>query len=232
MAFVLLLPPLPAHDFPPRAGLIHRERKMMMRVMRCAALAAVAGLVFSTAADAQVVRGRVTEGRTGYPLASVNVTVVDDAGTPAGYGQTNAFGEFTIRLSHAGRFLVRAERVGYRPASSGLSDVRAGDEIYRVLILREGDAQLADATRSVGGWRLPPLIRPSSGRASTDTRPAANGTPADAAAPGSAGTPAGRPEPQPQRVAKPRREERPARAPRAPRPASDGGSTRHPAVRL
>jgi hypothetical protein len=200
----------------------------MIRTMRRAALAAVLGTALAQSADAQVVRGRVVESRTGRPLPSASVTVLDSAGNLAGYGQSNAFGEFTVRLARAGSFFVRAERVGYRPATSALSDVDEGDEAYRVLSMRRGDPTL-EGGLGMGGVPFPGRIFGGGRRRPvTDTSPATSRSPADAAAAGEGKRTTARPEPA-VRVAKPARDERPARAPRSPRPAAPGG-TRHPGV--
>jgi hypothetical protein len=201
--------------------------RAMMRMMRRAALAAVLGTALAQAADAQVVRGRVVESRTGRPLPTASITVLDSAGQPAGYGQSDAFGEFTVRLARAGSFFVRAERVGYRPATSALSDVDEGDEAYRVLALRQGDPQLEGAGAGLGGLPFPGRILGGPQSTATDTRPATASGPADAVPAGS-GDKSTTTRPAPAvRVGKPARDERPARAPRPPRPAARGG-TRQP----
>jgi hypothetical protein len=193
---------------------------------------AAALLVLAQPLAGQVIRGRVMEDRTGNPVAAASVTVLDDAGQPAGYAQSGAFGEFIIRLKGPGRFFVRAERVGYRAATSGLSDVGTGDDVYRLLVLTRGDAQLEGAGTGIGGIGFLPRVLPGARRAATDTRPAASGAPADAtpsspASPGSKKA-ARRPEPRPPAAAKPRGDERPSRAPRPSHPSARGG--RNPGV--
>lgn len=202
-----------------------------MRIsMRGCLLAGAAGLVLAQAVDAQVVSGRVVENRSGRGVASARLVVLDSAGQPAGYAQSNAFGEFSVRLSRPGSFFVRAERAGYHPATSALSRVEAGDEVYRLLSMRTGNTALRDGSDGFGPGFLP---RALTGRRplATDTRPA-TATGATSAAPG--GETAERPEPREARPgsgnAKPRtaeRPDRPARAPRLPRPDTRGG-TRHP----
>jgi hypothetical protein len=199
----------------------------MMRMMGSAFLAAVLAVGVAQSLEAQVVRGRVVERRTGHPLPTASVTVLDSAGQAAGYGQTDAFGEFSVRLARAGSFFVRAERVGYRPATSALSDVDEGEEVYRVLALGVGDPQLEGAGAGLGGLLFPGRILAGPRGAATDTRPATSRGPADAAAAGSDGKGATERRPAPARAARPSRDERPVPAPRPPRPATRGG-TRQP----
>jgi hypothetical protein len=67
-------------------------------------------------AGAQVVRGVVTERISGLPLPGVLVTIasVPDSLRPGGlrHTLTNARGEFAVRLSSGGRFVVSAKRIG------------------------------------------------------------------------------------------------------------------------
>jgi hypothetical protein len=120
---------------------------------------------------AQVVRGRVVESNSGYPVAFANVTVVDEGGQPAGYGQSDGTGLFVVRLHRGGRFFLRAERMGYRPASSGLSDVAEGEEVYRTITLHRGGSDLGLPGGDLIGWGTG-FLSPASGRVATDTRPA------------------------------------------------------------
>jgi hypothetical protein len=202
---------------------------------RLAARAALAALVmggFAQPLAAQMVRGRVIEHRTGYPVGLARVTVLDEAGQPVGYAQSNGWGEFTIRLQRAGRVFIRAELLGYRDAVSPMSDVGEGDEVYRVLSLRRG----ADVEGDGRGYGLQPrtILGPRRVGALTDTRPATSAapTPAPAAADGPApGEPADaaargrRPAPRAGDSAKPRREGESARTLRPARPATRGGGT-------
>jgi TonB-linked SusC/RagA family outer membrane protein len=55
------------------------------------------------------ITGRVTDAPTGQPLANAQITVV---GTNIG-AQTNSDGQYTIRITTAGNYEVRALRVGY-----------------------------------------------------------------------------------------------------------------------
>jgi hypothetical protein len=203
------------------------------RMMR-GALLAVAGVAMARAADAQVVHGRVVEDRSGRGVASANLVVLDSVGQPAGYAQSNAFGEFSVRLTRSGSFFVRAERIGYRPATSAMSRVEAGDEVYRVLSMRTGNAALEGEGGGLFRSGFFPRVPLGRHPVPTDTRPLPSSGATASAAPGKAAT--RRAEPRPRASdpaapdAKPRAAEdpdRPARAPRLPRPATRGGA-RHP----
>lgn len=203
----------------------------MKRIALWAALAAVAAAGFAQPLAAQTVRGRVVEYRTGYPVGLARITVLDEAGEQVGYAQSDGWGEFTIRLQRAGRVFIRAELIGYRNATSPLSDVGAGDEIYRVLALRRGPEVDGSDGRGYGMGPRTILGPPGRGTAVTDTRPATSGAPAEGSGPGKVadargGGTAARPAP----AAKPRRDGRPARAPRTTRPATRGGGVLRPPV--
>lgn len=201
----------------------------MRNAIRCAALLLLAA---AQPAAAQVVRGRVMESRTGYPVAFANVTVLDETGEPAGYAQSGAAGEFSVRLRRGGRFYVRAERIGYRSAQSGLSDVAEGDEAYRLLTMRRGSEALGEAGSGIPGvWPRGPFLA-RGGRMATDTRPAATRAPAGTSGdPPAGGGVARRPTPATAAPAEPRGvAEKPRGTARAARPSTRaGGAIRRPA---
>lgn len=150
---------------------------MRMRMRWMAMLA----LLAAQPAAGQIVRGRVVESHSGYPVAFASVTVVDETGLPNGYAQSDAFGDFSIRLQRPGRFLVRAERAGYEPASTGLGDIDEDGVAYRLLLMRPNDA-LGLNGRGLGF--LPRGFFPGTGATgATDTRPAPARAPAPDAAP-------------------------------------------------
>lgn len=192
-------------------------------------LGALALIAAADPAGAQLVRGRVVETGYGYPIAFATVTVVDDTGLPAGYTQSDAFGEFQVQLQRPGRFIVRAERAGYEPASSGLSDVETGGVAYRLLVMRPGDEGL-DAAPGLGF--LPRALFPGGAAPATDTRPATDRAPVPAtdASPAPTRDAGNRPRPE----ARPAGENegavrdpaRPRREPRVARPANPVGGGR------
>ncbi|HEU0299126.1 MAG TPA: carboxypeptidase-like regulatory domain-containing protein [Longimicrobium sp.] len=184
---------------------------------------AIAGALAVLAAQplaAQTVRGRVLEHGTGRGVSFATVTVLDASGQAAGYAQSGAMGEYEVRVRGAGRYFIRAEHVGYIPASTGLTRVREGRDTHRTLTLRPGANRLGrdvERGRFPGGGAVPqplPGLPPVTG-AGPATSVAPRGDAAgDRPVPRSA-TPA----------ARPRSEERGARRP--PRqPGGDRGGAR------
>ncbi|MFC1559452.1 carboxypeptidase-like regulatory domain-containing protein, partial [Gemmatimonadota bacterium] len=61
------------------------------------------------------IRGKVTDGTTGDPLAAVNVFVLETDGTMTTMGQfTNADGDYVIINVPPGMYMIRATMVGYK----------------------------------------------------------------------------------------------------------------------
>ncbi|HEX2079550.1 MAG TPA: carboxypeptidase-like regulatory domain-containing protein [Longimicrobium sp.] len=183
---------------------------------------AVAGALLVLAAqplDAQLVSGRVVEWGTGRGVPFATVTVLDASGQAAGYAQTGAMGEYEVRVRSAGQYILRAEALGYQPATSGLTRVREGREAHRSLTLRPGSRQLGrnvERGRFPGGDMVPqpfPGLPPVTGAGpATSVAPRGGDAAGDRPVPRSA-APASRP----------RGEERGARRPR---PAGERGGAR------
>ena len=71
------------------------------------------GVTFSVAADAQIVRGRITDRTSGSPVPGVLVSLLPDAGTTAAISAlSNARGEYAIRATSPGRYRLDAKRIG------------------------------------------------------------------------------------------------------------------------
>ena len=88
-----------------------------MRFARCfLPLAALS--VAAAPLAAQTVRGKVLDAATGEPVAQAQVTAASTEGRGAGRARTGPDGTFTLELRAAGTFRLRAERTGYRPATS------------------------------------------------------------------------------------------------------------------
>jgi hypothetical protein len=180
----------------------------------------ICGLTLLTLAaqplQAQAISGRVVEGRTGRPVPHAMVTVTDATGKPAGYSQSDGTGEYRIALRAAGRYTIRAERMGYRPTSSGLTQVREDRDVHRDLRMTRGSSRLGqEAERGL----LPPAAvpRPLPGSPpSTDAGPSTSRAPAGAAT-------AVRPVPRTAPVAQPRRGET-ARQPHPSSRRASGGN--------
>jgi Carboxypeptidase regulatory-like domain len=95
---------------------------------RCvaSALVACAALVAAAPARAQTVRGTLVDS-AGRPVEQVLVALVGPGGRPAGGALTSAAGQFVIRAPAAGRYSLRAERVGYTTVSTPAFELREGE---------------------------------------------------------------------------------------------------------
>ena len=98
----------------------------MRRRLTPAILAMFAFLGAFTPVGAQTVRGVVIDDSTKLPIASVVVTLVDDAGTEMLSVRSDSFGDFTIHAGRPGSYRVRAVRIGYRPLTSERVSVGLG----------------------------------------------------------------------------------------------------------
>lgn len=88
-------------------------------------LALFPALLLATPAAAQTVRGVVVD-EAERPVVGMLVKLVTPTGRAAGRGAlTDAQGRFTLTAPAPGRYTVRAERVGYRAASSAV-DLEGG----------------------------------------------------------------------------------------------------------
>jgi len=80
---------------------------------------------------AQVVRGTVTERVSGQPLTGVLVSIasVQDSLRPGGvrHTLTDARGEYALRLSSGGQYLVSAKRIGVARHSADVMTLREGE---------------------------------------------------------------------------------------------------------
>jgi hypothetical protein len=95
-----------------------------------APIVAAAAVLFAMAPPplpAQVVRGTLVEQGTGLPVPGTPVVLVDAAGRPQQTVLTDASGAFVVRGPAPGRYVLRAERVGYRVAVSPPLELAAGE---------------------------------------------------------------------------------------------------------
>lgn len=76
-------------------------------------LAATLLVVAPGAADAQEIRGRVTDAENGAPVGLAAVIVLDAERQPIVMGGADVEGFYTIRLPQAGDYIVVVERLGY-----------------------------------------------------------------------------------------------------------------------
>ncbi|HEX6747896.1 MAG TPA: carboxypeptidase regulatory-like domain-containing protein [Longimicrobium sp.] len=97
-----------------------------MTSSRALPLAALAAALAALPAAAQTVTGSLTE-PGGRPVEQVLVALVDAQGRQRAAAFTDATGAFTIRAPGAGRYSLRAERIGYATVTSPTFDLRDGE---------------------------------------------------------------------------------------------------------
>lgn len=87
-----------------------------------------AGVTFSVAADAQVVRGRITDRTSGSPIAGVLVSLLPDAEPTAVISVlSNSRGEYAIRAASTGRYRLDAKRIGVQRHVSEPFELATGE---------------------------------------------------------------------------------------------------------
>ncbi|HEU4456296.1 MAG TPA: carboxypeptidase regulatory-like domain-containing protein, partial [Longimicrobium sp.] len=97
---------------------MNRSRSLLAAILAAALAAAPAA--------AQTVRGSLVD-PAGAPVGRVLVFLLDDAGRQLAGAMTDAGGAFTLRAPAAGRFRLRAERVGYATTTTPPFDLGAGE---------------------------------------------------------------------------------------------------------
>ena len=85
-----------------------------------------AGLAAAAPARAQTVHGTLVD-TAGRPVEQVLVALLGPGGRQVGGALTSARGEFRIRAPGAGRYSLRAERVGYATAATPTFELREGE---------------------------------------------------------------------------------------------------------
>lgn len=86
----------------------------------------LAAIVSTTPAAGQTVRGELVESGGG-PVERVLVVLLDGAGRQQGAALTDSAGAFAIRAPGAGRYTLRAERIGYATTTSAPFALAAGE---------------------------------------------------------------------------------------------------------
>ncbi|HET7550815.1 MAG TPA: carboxypeptidase regulatory-like domain-containing protein [Gemmatimonadaceae bacterium] len=99
------------------------------------ATAMLVGIVLVSRAQAQVVRGAVTSGAGGQPIQGAAVSLMDSSGARIGGLFSDAAGDFSISAPAPGRYIVRAVRIGYRPAQSAPLVIGAGQVVEQQLVM-------------------------------------------------------------------------------------------------
>lgn len=120
---------------------------MPHRIIDCALfiLALVPG-----AAAAQRVRGTVVEQGSGAPIAGALAAVVATDGAARAEVLSDAAGRFAVQTRAAGSYTLRAERVGYRPATPPPLELAAGQLLEYTLRVAVQRVSLPAITTSAG----------------------------------------------------------------------------------
>lgn len=100
----------------------------------------------AAAARRRGVSGRVLDEETGLPVAGATVTLLSSRALRAGRAVTDSAGGFHLRIPQPDGFELRAERVGYRPATSGTITLVPGDTVDVELRLSTEAVLLAPLT--------------------------------------------------------------------------------------
>jgi hypothetical protein len=127
-------------------------RSCIRRVLAACALL----LTVNSDAPAQVVIGELIGADNGRPLPGTLVTLVDSAGMRWARYVTNAAGRFILQPNTPGRYIIRAERIGYQVAVSPLLTVT--DTLRYRFVIQPLPVQLPEidvASRERGCARRP-----------------------------------------------------------------------------
>jgi len=98
-------------------------------------IVAAALLAFATIAQAQTVRGSVVDRVDSAPVPGVVVLLIDDGGNVAARALTNERGEFRLPAGTPGVYRLRTMRIGFRPVTSDVIQVAAGEEVTRQVVV-------------------------------------------------------------------------------------------------
>lgn len=83
-------------------------------------------------ARAQIIRGWIVDASTQVPIPGAFIVLVDSAGTQRGEALAGSEGTFVLKAPQTGRYVLRAERIGYADTLSDTLDVKAGSTLtYR-----------------------------------------------------------------------------------------------------
>ena len=125
----------------------------------------------------QVIRGRITVRGTNEPVPSGIASLVDSAGRVMGTTLADDHGSFTLTAPASGRYAVRAERVGFRGATSRLHDIVYGQTL-EVNVAVSGENVTLRGIKVTADRRC--LVRPQEGLAAAqlwdEARKALNAT--------------------------------------------------------
>lgn len=106
-------------------------RVSLRGLLRVAGPLLAAALAFLPAAPlaAQAVRGRVVEQGSEYPVRGAFITMLGEDGGRQGAALTDSLGNFFIRAPGAGRFTLRAHRIGHQTTITPLLELEEGQTL-------------------------------------------------------------------------------------------------------
>jgi hypothetical protein len=114
----------------------------------------------ATGLFAQSVRGTLIEAGTGAPIGGAVIVLSDQAGAQVGGTLTDADGRFLIQAPQPGRYRLKAERIGFRSATSASLQLVAGQVLeYRMEI----SSQAIQLTGIVARGERRCTVRPAEG---------------------------------------------------------------------
>ena len=113
---------------PPRETRVH----VLKWVRSIAVLALALGIAGTGPISAQIIRGQIVDGATQAPIPGAFIVLLDSAGTQRGAVLSGEGGTFILHVPEAGRYRLRAERIGYADMLSGPLRVALGQTVtYR-----------------------------------------------------------------------------------------------------
>ena len=146
-------------------------------IRRTFALSLLAALFGAVPAAAQAVEGTLRE-PGGAPVERVLVALVDERGTQVARVLTGTDGSFSLRAPAAGRYSLRAERIGYAAIVSPAFELRAGETRTERMVASGAAVMLQGLTVSPAARRCE--VRPGAGVATAtlweEARKALNAT--------------------------------------------------------
>ncbi|MDQ6830088.1 MAG: carboxypeptidase-like regulatory domain-containing protein, partial [Gemmatimonadota bacterium] len=109
---------------------------------------------------AQIIRGRASS--DGAPLADVLVIVSDTAGAKMAESLVDESGRYAIGLRGPGRYVLRAQRIGFNTMTSAPFSVHTGESVVRDLVMTVHPFSLNSIVINAGNRCV---VRPSEGEA-------------------------------------------------------------------
>jgi hypothetical protein len=103
----------------------------------------VAVTAIPCALSGQTVRGTVADKASGQPIAGVSVALLDMSQAVVGLEITSDSGVYLLSAPSPGAYLVRAQRIGFRPALSGPIQLRASEGVTFPVVMESVPIELS-----------------------------------------------------------------------------------------